>query len=871
MGKKIKEDFDGKLELRQNNTDNFYVTLNNWFTITYNPVDDNCYYYDYSNDCYDIYLNDNYIGGIALWIQDAYKTVWIQVFQLDKKYRKQGIGKTVIKEIKNKYPGYDLCVNSVPKSKGFWEKLGFKMDSEPESEDGCYYGELKGNKKIKEDIEAISSSSSDTLKEIAQWIADKIGNCIVKDSTVFYIMEDFEVYDWVDLSKTYEIDKGIFFIIDLEPKNINIIWPPFDKTPLWNEIDNHPVDFFAEDKNGFVRGVTCHSIEGLIQIIDDSMGRDWFGADDEEVELYDEMYESIGKNNMHEDIEDEVDNDGYINIESLLEDEGIEAFSPENIEKLKSLGQIDANGNLMDIFIEPDIEEVETRVWDLERLHNFDYKLIEADYVKQLLINEVKRGLSNSAGLMHIYFKTDDLDIKRYSDLQQDFVEKCFEGDIYGEFGYDYETEISYIDEDLLRSEKIDRLFSVNGLPEDSLILVKNGEVDEDENPRLAKYAEELENAMRLACTYAEETGAEDACLEDFEKAFNESVPYGCSWNQELSPDNEERCIDIDESFIVDNIKEIWDTFDDYSSDAADNAEHMIKEWINIGIGKNFREPYSGWYGFSEDTFVDCLMDNLYEINFDEEEPQEEENLLNFNGNTGEYEEGLEEDIEAIADASLPSIEKKKNIYYKYFEYNKELSAKSYRLTGEHILILAEWAKDNDAELYEELDGSYYLDDNMESDAFIIMSKIKPSYSDTYTYKDGYTLWGDDYFYEPQYLGEIPKEVGDRLIKGKSLAEELAVCCVPADFPYDDILVDNNDLETLLQRDVDTNAWGAVDSDTGELVTDMDTFGAAWQLAKNIKGTILFVYLPNEDTDLDIKETEDKIQFVPIALLQNEK
>ena len=95
----------------------------------------------------------------------------------------------------------------------------------------------------------------------------------------------------------------------------------------------------------------------------------------------------------------------------------------------------------MDIFIEPDIEEVETSVWDLERLHKLDYKLIEADYVKQLLINEVKRGLSNSEGLMHIYFKTDDLDVKNYSELSQDFVEKCFEGDVYGEFGYDYETQ----------------------------------------------------------------------------------------------------------------------------------------------------------------------------------------------------------------------------------------------------------------------------------------------------------------------------------------------------------------------------------------------------------------------------------------------
>lgn len=859
-------------------------------------------------------------------------------------------------------------------------------------------------KKIKEDIEAEQSSSSDALKEIAQWIAGRIGNCIVRDSTVFYIMEDFEIYDFEDWSKTYEIDKGIFFIIEVEPKNIKISWPYFDKAPLWKEIDNHPVDFFTENKSE-----TCHSIKDLILIIDDYMGRDWFGAEDEEVELYDEMFKSIGKDNVDEDIEaevnddivndipnewvvrgggshyyingletkdfikehlnekrwyfsgsvetttglyrvytgvyngsrytssrfpkdmsylngfmtfkdlykkliefkvpqgikkiylepsyfspdgmwnvevlsasfdsdvvledieDEVDDAGYIDIESLLEDEGIEAFSPENIEKLKSLGQIDANGNLMDIFIEPDIEDVETSVWDLERLHKLDYKLIEADYVKQLLINEVKRGLGNSEGLMRIDFKTNDLDVKNYSELSQDFVEKCFEGDVYGELGYDYETDISYIDEDLLRSEKIDRLFSVNGLPEDSLILVKNGEVDEDENPRLAKYAEELENAMRLACTYAEESGAEEACLEDFDAAFNESVPDRCSWNERLS-DNEERCIEIDESFIVENIKEIWDAFDDYySSDAADNAERIIKELINIGIGENFREPYSGWYGFSNDTFIDCLMDNLYEINFDEEEPQEEENLLNFNGNTGEYEEDLEEDIEAITADQAQPIEKKKNIYYKYFEYNKELSAKSYRLTGEHILILAEWAKDNDAELYEELDGSYYLDDNMESDAFIIMSKIKPSYSDTYTYKDGYTLWGDDYFYEPQYLGEIPKEVGDKLIKGKSLAEELAVCCVPADFPYDDILVDNNALETLLQQDVDNNAWGAVDSDTGELITDVDTFGAAWQLAKHIKGTILFVYLPNDDTDLDIKETEDKIQFVPIALIQNEK
>ena len=525
----------------------------------------------------------------------------------------------------------------------------------------------------------------------------------------------------------------------------------------------------------------------------------------------------------------------------------------------------------MDIFVYPDIEEVETHVWDLDRLHGFDYKLIEADYVKQLLINEVKRGLSNSEGLMHIDFKSSDLDIKRYSDLQQDFVEKCFEGDIYGEFGNDYDIDISYIDEDLLRSEKIDRLFSVNGLPEDSLILVKNGEVDEDENPRLAKYAEELEDAMRLACTYAEEVGAEDACLEDFEEAFNESVPDGCSWNKRFS-DNEERCIDIDESFIVDNIKEIWDAFDDYyASDAADNAEHIIKELINRGIGENFNEPYNGWYGFSNDTFVDSLMDNLYEINFDEEEPQEEENLLNFNGNTGEYEEGLEEDIEPITDTAMPRLEKKKDIYYKYFELNKELSAKSYRLTGEHILMLAEWAKENDPALYDELDGSYYLDDQMENDAFIIMSKIKPSYSHRYYFEDGYTLWGDDFFYEAQYLGEIPKKVGDKLIKGKSLAEELDVCCVPADFPYDDILIDNEDLEDLLQKDVDTEAWGVVNADTGELLTDLITFGEAWEIAKSTGDTVLVAYLPDGETDLDIKETKDNIQFVPIALIQNEK
>lgn len=864
---------------------------------------------------------------------------------------------------------------------------------------------------VNEDIETTYTSNEDILVDIANWLADKIGNCVVKGSTVFYINEFFEMYD-EETDEEKEVDKGIFFIVDVTPKQINLYWPDYNTAILWQDIDNYSVEYFIE-RDGIHS--YYNTISDFVNAIDYYMGRGWFGAD-EEIELYDEMFKSIGKDNINEDIEAEVEDADYIDIESLIEDEGIEAFSPENIEKLKSLGQIDKNGNLLDIFIEPDIEEVETKVWDLEKLHNLDYKLIEADYVKQLLINEVKRGLSNSEGLMRIDFKSDDLYIKDYSELRQDFVEKCFEGDVLGEFVYDYETDISYIDEDLLRSEKIDRLFSVNGLPEDSLILVKNGEVDEDENPRLAKYADELENAMRLACTDAEEAGAEEACLEDFNEAFNESVPDGCSWNQRLS-DNEERCIDIDERFIIDNIKELWDAFDDYySSDAADNAESMIKELINIGIGKNFSEPYSGWYGFSDDTFVDCLMDNLYEINFDEEEPQEEENLLNFNGNTGEYEEGLKEDIkdtssqtvdatdllsaleyktstdyrdseghiyqissfwkvvvpevfidfinnykirgisqelfnmcvydpegfiervssvfgvsyyygcgiygsrygllastnnrynhsieadndklgelatkldeillptlpndqeayinediEAINDTSTLAIKKGKNIYYKYFEYNKELSAKSYRLTGEHILILAEWAKENDTALYEELDGSYYLDDRMESDAFIIMSKIKPSYSDIYNYKNGYTLWGDDMFYEPQYLGEIPKEVGDRLIKGKSLAEELAVCCVPADFPYDNILVDNNALETLLQRDVDNNAWGTVDSDTGELITDMDTFGAAWQLAKHTKGTILFVYLPNDDTDLDVEETEDKIQFVPIALLQNEK
>lgn len=475
---------------------------------------------------------------------------------------------------------------------------------------------------------------------------------------------------------------------------------------------------------------------------------------------------------LHEDITPTSSIDNRTTIEELYDELGTELFDDANIPVLKEYGLLNSEGYPVSTY-EDYNGEIQHGIYTCEDIYtNFD-GAIDQPYIQELFLDEIHRNLSDD-GLCIVY---EEEDLPSFREMGEKFIAGCFNGDVYEFFWDNYDIGFNdcsyYIDN--IPEAALD-ILEEKGFPRDIYNQMYKGEADED-SP-LAKYYNDLEFAMSRAVENAYAIGSSNECQRDFDNAWKESIPEGCTWEYDKG-DEVSRVIHFTDEFLREHITGIWENFDSYAT-AGECVRVYIIRTINDNLNDNFREPYYGWSEFDDDAFAESIVDEIEQIDFEvPEDSQPEEDLLKFNGESGEYEEELEEDITPI---SLPATAPKK-LYYKYKEYTPELSSKAYQLDLMRVTMLLDWAKEYNKELYNAVNTKVEDDVNEVGEYLsgIIISSIKPSYAMTY-FPDGYTIWSMNFIdYNVEFLGSIPYSVGKQLLKGVPISEGIEVVPVPMD------------------------------------------------------------------------------------------
>ena len=493
---------------------------------------------------------------------------------------------------------------------------------------------------------------------------------------------------------------------------------------------------------------------------------------------------------LHEDITPVSAIDKNATLEDIYDELGDDLFDDANIQYLKDSGLIDKDGYPVSTYVAYD-DSIRHGRYDCEDIYaNFE-GAIDKPYIQELFMKEIHIDMDSDAGGVYFNYQLEDL--PRFDNLSENFIQGCFEENVWEFFWDNFDisfNDCSFVLDDI-PEDILDELERV-GFPRDIFTQLYNGEADEDS--KLAKFYDDLEMALRRAVEDAYASGSADECQRDFNEAWNDSIPGGCIWEEGFNPPD--RKIKVSENYIREHLAEIWDYYDRYAS-AGECVRFFVIETINDELKSSFREPYYGWNEYDESAFESSLHDSIAEIDF--EEPQPEEDLLKFNGDKGDYEEDLDEDITPV---QLPATAPKK-LYYKYKEYTPELSSKAYQLDLMRVNMLLDWAKENNKELYTAVNNK--VDDDIrevgEYLSGIIISAIKPSYAETY-YPDGYTIWCMSFIdYEVEYLGSIPLAVGKHILSGVPITEGIEVIPVPMDEEL------HKGIPLNIQEEVDTDTY----------------------------------------------------------------
>ena len=480
---------------------------------------------------------------------------------------------------------------------------------------------------------------------------------------------------------------------------------------------------------------------------------------------------------LNEDLDLDITDYTGQTFEDLYDVQGIEVLSDDNIESLKRAGLLNEKGYPVKEVESWRGEMVKQQI-DLYDLFVIDSDFIKMNYVKELLVKEIyEHASADENGTIRYVYSINDLPSIR--ELSTDFIEGCFIGDVWeffdsGDYAF---RDCRYVIDDV-PSEVLDVLESY-GFPRDIYKKLMDGDADED-SP-LAEWYDDLENALVSAYRCGEEDGSAAAAIKDFDSAFEESIPDGCEWLSRESNDSD-RPINVSKDFIEKSVEGIWEYMDTYSSNSYDAFTEYLLQTINEGLAENFREPYYGWQDFDSDSFADRLMDEILELNIplstpvDLREP-EEENLLNFNGDTGEYHEDL--DLQTIKPKKLQRVIQDYN-YLTTAKHNSELSSVAYRLDAQRVALLLDFAKHGMADVdINELEDELEFNENPEiTDVYI--SKIKPSFKGEFTPVSAWwNVWMLNRFYEARHIGTISKGKGEQLIRGLREDLELDIAPIP--------------------------------------------------------------------------------------------
>ena len=630
--------------------------------------------------------------------------------------------------------------------------------------------------KLLEDISPTEVDAQDI--ELTAAIASHMGNCEVVDNVIYYLEDDFEIWNDDDTDFT-PIDHGIFMIIQVNTDNIKVY---NTKESTCADVDNigiEPMDYFVYDEFGEYK-----TLRDFVNSINDYFGRDWFGEPGEVDEFIDEF-----EGALHEDLAPAPVSYRGGTIEDAYEDFGSELFEPHNLQMLKDSGLIGDDGYPIQRYEAWDGSMREDS-YSLEQLYELDYSFIESEYIRDLVKKEIKDYFSErkrrAGGVAFVRFDDDDINYEGYRDLSEDFVKQCFRGEAYEAFwnwGWDISfSDCNYYMDDIPESVRDD--LEQHGFPRDIFEQMLSG--DADEETALAKYYDDLEIAFTRAVETGWMNGSADECQKDFDNALEDSIPSGCVYER---LDYNEIEITVPDSFIEEHIADLWELLSE-NSGMVDCLDSYIRGWINEGLSDSFREPYNGWQDFSKDAFKEDLIETVGEVLYQVEKDSEPEvSLL-------EPEEQPESD-EKHEDLDLQRnrypTDKPRKMFYAYKDYNPELSLKAWVLDELRLRMLMDWAEKNDKELYSELDRVVDFDVSVtgEYENSIIMSTIKPSYADSYDGL-GYTIWEDTgLMYDTKYLGAIPVPVGKAILNGTPIREEIKVIQVPMEYDKRKLATEN--------------------------------------------------------------------------------
>ena len=137
--------------------------------------------------------------------------------------------------------------------------------------------------RVTEDIQP-NTNLTNPYVELANIIAEKMGDCKVVENVVYQLNHDFEIWDdmTMDDSEWKDVEYGIFLIIEVTPSLIKAYTPSAHTCEEVDSIGVKPMEYFT----GPVQFV-AESMQEFINKIDLEFGRDWFDNYEAEQEFAD--------------------------------------------------------------------------------------------------------------------------------------------------------------------------------------------------------------------------------------------------------------------------------------------------------------------------------------------------------------------------------------------------------------------------------------------------------------------------------------------------------------------------------------------------------------------------------------------------------
>lgn len=194
-------------------------------------------------------------------------------------------------------------------------------------------------------------------------------------------------------------------------------------------------------------------------------------------------------------------------------------------------------------------------------------------------------------------------DFEGNRDMSEDFIQACFEGDLWDKFYFgDVDALTEYIVDDI--NEKTKDVLVKFDFPRDTYELLLKGELPEE----YEEFEVTLQDCLYYAARDAYTVGSEAAALSDFAYALKNSAPKGAEF---VSFDDTGAIYKITREWLEENLDEIDYEMGYSSSDYFDGILSVLGEQVNDNF--DFREPQYGWDDFDVDTFNSSLQEALYD------------------------------------------------------------------------------------------------------------------------------------------------------------------------------------------------------------------------------------------------------------------